>query len=192
VTILSVPRPSPELLRGLTREALELAAAGTLRPTIAQTFPLGARATRTPPSSRARPSARPFWPILIGGNSPAALRRAVRQGAGRFCSMTTPQGSRTAPASFPRQRRSPWAAWLFSAPTRRTRASTSSSPHSSTGRGIPPEDAVDLPITGTPAQAAERFAAYAYAGAIWLVLGTISDDWHAQWKLIAEAAALLD
>jgi hypothetical protein len=25
-----------------------------------------------------------------------------------------------------------------------------------------------------------------------LVLGTISDDWHAQWKLIAQAAALLD
>ena len=60
------------------------------------------------------------------------------------------------------------------------------------GRGIPPEDAVDLPITGTPAQAAERFAAYADAGATWLVLGTIGDDWHAQWKLIAQAATLLD
>jgi hypothetical protein len=30
-------------------------------------------------------------------------------------------------------------------------------------------DAVDLPITGTPAQAAERFAAYADGGATWLV-----------------------
>jgi alkanesulfonate monooxygenase SsuD/methylene tetrahydromethanopterin reductase-like flavin-dependent oxidoreductase (luciferase family) len=48
------------------------------------------------------------------------------------------------------------------------------------GRGIPPEDAARLPITGTPAQAAERFAAYADAGATWLVLGTISDDWHGQ------------
>ena len=35
--------------------------------------------------------------------------------------------------------------------------------------GIPPEDALDLPITGTPVQAAERFAAYAEAGATWLV-----------------------
>jgi alkanesulfonate monooxygenase SsuD/methylene tetrahydromethanopterin reductase-like flavin-dependent oxidoreductase (luciferase family) len=30
-------------------------------------------------------------PILIGGNSPAALRRAVRHGAGWFSSVTTPQ-----------------------------------------------------------------------------------------------------
>jgi alkanesulfonate monooxygenase SsuD/methylene tetrahydromethanopterin reductase-like flavin-dependent oxidoreductase (luciferase family) len=49
-----------------------------------------------------------------------------------------------------------------------------------------------VPITGTPTQAAERFAAYADAGATWLVLGTIGDDWHAQWELIAEAATLLD
>jgi alkanesulfonate monooxygenase SsuD/methylene tetrahydromethanopterin reductase-like flavin-dependent oxidoreductase (luciferase family) len=60
------------------------------------------------------------------------------------------------------------------------------------GHGIPPEDAVDLPITGTPAQAAERFAAYADAGATWLVLGTIGDDWHAQRELITEASTLLD
>ena len=39
----------------------------------------------------------------------------------------------------------------------------------------------------TPTQAAERFAAYADAGATWLVLTTIGDDWHAQWELIAEA-----
>jgi hypothetical protein len=29
---------------------------------------------------------------------------------------------------------------------------------------IPAEEAADVPITGTPTQAAERFAAYAYAG----------------------------
>jgi hypothetical protein len=60
------------------------------------------------------------------------------------------------------------------------------------GRDIPPEEAVDPLTRGTPAQAAERFAAYADAGATWLVLGTIGDDWHAQWKLIAQAATLLD
>jgi hypothetical protein len=58
--------------------------------------------------------------------------------------------------------------------------------------GIPAEEAADVPITGTPTQAAERFAAYAGAGATWLVLTTIGDDWHAQWELIAEAATLLD
>jgi hypothetical protein len=41
-------------------------------------------------------------------------------------------------------------------------------------------------MTCTPTQAAERFAAYADAGATWLVLGTIGDDRDAQWELIAE------
>jgi hypothetical protein len=36
---------------------------------------------------------------------------------------------------------------------------------------IPAADAAAVPITGTPAQAAERFAAYADASATWLVLG---------------------
>jgi alkanesulfonate monooxygenase SsuD/methylene tetrahydromethanopterin reductase-like flavin-dependent oxidoreductase (luciferase family) len=43
----------------------------------------------------------------------------------------------------------------------------------------------------TPAQAAERFAAFAEAGATWLVLSTTGDDWHSQWELIAEAATLM-
>jgi hypothetical protein len=30
------------------------------------------------------------------------------------------------------------------------------------------------------------------AGATWLVLTAMGDDWHAQWELIAEAATLLD
>jgi alkanesulfonate monooxygenase SsuD/methylene tetrahydromethanopterin reductase-like flavin-dependent oxidoreductase (luciferase family) len=58
--------------------------------------------------------------------------------------------------------------------------------------GIPAEEAADVPITGTPTRAAERFAAYADAGATWLVLTAIDDDWHAQWELIAEGATLLD
>ncbi len=33
---------------------------------------------------------------------------------------------------------------------------------------------------------------YADAGATWLVLTTIGDDWHAQWELLAETVALLD
>ncbi|MET0562658.1 MAG: LLM class flavin-dependent oxidoreductase [Gaiellaceae bacterium] len=42
-----------------------------------------------------------------------------------------------------------------------------------------------------PAWTAKRFAAYAEAGATWLVLSTTGDDWHSQWELIAEAATLL-
>jgi NADPH2:quinone reductase len=40
VTIVSDPPPSPEVLRGLVREALARSAGGRLRPTIGQTFPL--------------------------------------------------------------------------------------------------------------------------------------------------------
>jgi NADPH2:quinone reductase len=40
VGIVSGAPPSPEQLRGLAREALQLLAAGSLRPTIGQTFPL--------------------------------------------------------------------------------------------------------------------------------------------------------
>lgn len=58
--------------------------------------------------------------------------------------------------------------------------------------GMSAEEAADVAIIGTPTQAAERFAAYADAGATWLVLATIGDDRHAQWELIAEAATLLD
>jgi alkanesulfonate monooxygenase SsuD/methylene tetrahydromethanopterin reductase-like flavin-dependent oxidoreductase (luciferase family) len=131
-------------------------------------------------------------PILIGGNSPVVLGRAVRHGAGWFTSMTTPQGIADGARQLPQaaQIAVGGMALLGADATDPRIDQFVASPID--GRGIPPEDAVDLPITGTPAQAAERFAAYADAGATWLVLGTISDDWHAQWKLIAEAAALLD
>jgi len=39
---------------------------------------------------------------------------------------------------------------------------------------------------------AGRFAAYTDAGATWLVLTAIGDDWHVQWEVIDEAATLLD
>jgi alkanesulfonate monooxygenase SsuD/methylene tetrahydromethanopterin reductase-like flavin-dependent oxidoreductase (luciferase family) len=131
-------------------------------------------------------------PILIAGNSPAAVRRATRHGAGWFSSMATPGQV----ADGARQLADP-AEVAAGAVTRlgddggdaridRLVASLTD------GRGIPREDAAQLPITGTPAQAAERFAAYADAGATWLVLNILGDDWKAQWELIAEATALLD
>jgi hypothetical protein len=48
--------------------------------------------------------------------------------------------------------------------------------------GLPPEIAVSVPITGSPARAAADH----------LVLGIIGDDWLRQCELIAEARALLD
>lgn len=58
--------------------------------------------------------------------------------------------------------------------------------------GIAPEDAAAVPIVGTPAYAAERFAEYHDAGADHLVLGVIGDNWKHHYELIAEARALLD
>ena len=60
------------------------------------------------------------------------------------------------------------------------------------GYGLPRESAAAIPITGSTARAAERFAEYAGAGADHLVLGIIDGDWREQCELIAEARALLD
>jgi alkanesulfonate monooxygenase SsuD/methylene tetrahydromethanopterin reductase-like flavin-dependent oxidoreductase (luciferase family) len=131
-------------------------------------------------------------PILIGGNSPAALRRAVRHGAGWFSSVTTPQrvadGARRLPDTA---QIAVGCIALLDADTTDPRIDAFVAALTDS-HGIPAEEAADVPITGTPTQAAERFAAYADAGATWLVLTAIGDDWHAQWELIAEAATLLD
>jgi alkanesulfonate monooxygenase SsuD/methylene tetrahydromethanopterin reductase-like flavin-dependent oxidoreductase (luciferase family) len=111
-------------------------------------------------------------PILIGGNSPAALRRAIRHGAGWFPGMPTLRQVEDGACQLPE------AAQIAVGAMARV--------------GAERDEAVDLPITGTTAQAAEQFAAYAEAGATWLVLGTFGDEWRAQWESIAEAAALLD
>jgi alkanesulfonate monooxygenase SsuD/methylene tetrahydromethanopterin reductase-like flavin-dependent oxidoreductase (luciferase family) len=127
-------------------------------------------------------------PILIGGNSPAALRRAVRHGAGWFSSVTTPQrvadGARRVPDTA---QIAVGCIALLDTDTTDPRIDAFVAALTDS-HGIPAEEAADVPITGTPTQAAERFAAYADAGATWLVLTAIGDDWHAQRELIAEAA----
>jgi alkanesulfonate monooxygenase SsuD/methylene tetrahydromethanopterin reductase-like flavin-dependent oxidoreductase (luciferase family) len=131
-------------------------------------------------------------PILIGGNSPAALRRAVRHGAGWFSSVTTPQRLAVDARRLPDTAQiAVGGVALLDADTTDPRIAAFVAALTDS-HGIPAEEAADVPITGTPAQAAERLAAYADAGATWLVLGTFGDDWHAQWKLIAAAATLLD
>ena len=131
-------------------------------------------------------------PILIGGNSPAALRRAIRHRAGWFPGIAMPRQISDGAAQLPHA--APIAVIAVAllgadATDPRIARFVASLTDSS---GVPPEDAARLPITGTPAKAAERFAAYADAGATWLVLTTLDDDWHSQSKLIAQAATLLD
>ncbi|HEY0542105.1 MAG TPA: LLM class flavin-dependent oxidoreductase, partial [Actinoallomurus sp.] len=57
--------------------------------------------------------------------------------------------------------------------------------------GKPLEQAVPIPVTGHPAEAAERLAAYRDAGAGHLVMGISGGDWRGQCDLLAEARALL-
>jgi hypothetical protein len=58
------------------------------------------------------------------------------------------------------------------------------------GYGIPPHVAAGLPLTGPPAAVAERLRSYAAVGARHIVFGLISDDWHQQSDLLAEAVRL--
>jgi alkanesulfonate monooxygenase SsuD/methylene tetrahydromethanopterin reductase-like flavin-dependent oxidoreductase (luciferase family) len=60
------------------------------------------------------------------------------------------------------------------------------------GYGIPADQAAEVPIVGSPHQAAERFAEFAEAGVHHLVLGIVAGDWLRQCELIAQAMALLD
>jgi alkanesulfonate monooxygenase SsuD/methylene tetrahydromethanopterin reductase-like flavin-dependent oxidoreductase (luciferase family) len=57
--------------------------------------------------------------------------------------------------------------------------------------GIAPEQAATIPITGSPAEVAERFAAYALAGVERLVLSLYGREWMRQCELLAKADALL-
>lgn len=61
-----------------------------------------------------------------------------------------------------------------------------------TNYGIVPDKAVNIPMTGTPEQVAERFAEYASIGATHLVLNAVGDDWLRQVELIAYARTHLD
>jgi alkanesulfonate monooxygenase SsuD/methylene tetrahydromethanopterin reductase-like flavin-dependent oxidoreductase (luciferase family) len=55
---------------------------------------------------------------------------------------------------------------------------------------LPAEEAARIPITGGPAEAAERLAGYHAAGAGHLVVGFAGGDWRRQCDLFAEAAGL--
>ena len=57
--------------------------------------------------------------------------------------------------------------------------------------GVDADRAAQLPVSGTPAAAAERLAAYCAAGADHLVVGLAGANWRHQVDLLAEARSLL-
>jgi alkanesulfonate monooxygenase SsuD/methylene tetrahydromethanopterin reductase-like flavin-dependent oxidoreductase (luciferase family) len=141
----------------------------------------------------------PAPPIWVGNASAIALRRAARLGDGWFPSLVPPRevaagAGRLAELAAQHRRPVPViavgaAGALGTGPGVPTREEIASG--ISRGYGKPLEQAVPIPITGHPAEAAERLAAYRDAGAGHLVMGVSGGDWRGQCDLLAEARALL-
>ena len=139
-------------------------------------------------------------PILIGGASRIAIRRAGRYGDGWFPSLVPPDRVRAgavevAAVSASHGRPTPGI-------TVGTHAVLGSDPSAQDARsalerslvsvhGIRSEDVGSVLVTGEPRQAAEQMAAWAEAGAERIVVSLDGDDWTHRLELLAEAAALL-
>lgn len=129
--------------------------------------------------------------MLIGGNSPSALRRARRHHAGWFPSMVPPHRVLDGAAELPHAPPIAVGCGLLLGAQRTDARVRDFTAALVSAYGIAPADALEVAITGTPPEAAERLAAYTDAGATWLVLGAIDNDRHNQLEQLAEVAALL-
>ncbi|MGP4023126.1 LLM class flavin-dependent oxidoreductase [Actinomadura sp. 3N407] len=138
--------------------------------------------------------AAPVPPILIGGNSEAAMRRAVLYGDGWAPSLLTPQAL-TGKAARLRE---------IADDLGRPVPSISVGGHAFLAgdtaaalrsfirslvdvHGMAPEEAASVAVTGSAAQVAERLAAYAEAGADAVEFGLDGGEWQRQAELLAEA-----
>jgi alkanesulfonate monooxygenase SsuD/methylene tetrahydromethanopterin reductase-like flavin-dependent oxidoreductase (luciferase family) len=170
------------------------AALGLLRGLIAgkpTEFPGGTELTLAPGA--------PPPPIWIGGGGTASRRRAAAYGDGWFPSMITPEGVAAGTAHLAEVCAGMGRAEIPSVAVGGSALLGAALPDKAldahvgaliSGYGIPPHVAAQLPLTGPPAAVAERLQSYAAAGARHIVLGLISDDWHQQCDLLAEAARL--
>jgi alkanesulfonate monooxygenase SsuD/methylene tetrahydromethanopterin reductase-like flavin-dependent oxidoreductase (luciferase family) len=139
-------------------------------------------------------------PILIGGNSDVAIRRAVTYGDGWLPSLLTPDTLVSSAAKL--RERAAERGRATPSITVGTHAMLGNDESARSARdtlvrslvddhGLPPEAAALVPITGSPEEVAEHFAAYAAAGAERLVISPDGGEWMRQCELIAEAHALL-
>ncbi|GAB7044574.1 MULTISPECIES: LLM class flavin-dependent oxidoreductase [Catenuloplanes] len=129
-------------------------------------------------------------PLWVGNASAVAIDRAARLGDGWFPSLITPDA-----VAAGRERLLGTAsrhltitigavAALGEAPGTPTRADLAAgiaAAYRHTAR-----DAADIPLTGGPAEAADRVARYAASGATHLVAGVSGPDWRTQVDLLAE------
>lgn len=141
--------------------------------------------------------AAPVPPILVGGNSEAAMRRAVLYGDGWVPSLISPAALagkvvRLREIAHELDRAVP----SISVGGHAILADNPAAVESFTRvlvdvHGMSPEEAAAVPVTGGPAQVAERLHAYSEAGADMVGLSLDGGDWMRQAEALAEAGAQL-
>jgi alkanesulfonate monooxygenase SsuD/methylene tetrahydromethanopterin reductase-like flavin-dependent oxidoreductase (luciferase family) len=138
----------------------------------------------------------PRPPIWVGGMSGRAIRRAAAHGDAWFPSLIGPE---TVTAGAARLHELAEAAGR-PAPTVAVGATSALGPAADAASvarslvgayGLDPDMAMAIPLTGSPARAAERALAYAEAGANHLVVGASGPDWRSEYEQLAEVRRLL-
>ena len=132
--------------------------------------------------------AMPVPPLWIGGQSTAALRRAVRFGDGWLSGRL---GELSEEAGRPRPR---LGICLHAAIGRRPAAGLAGITAASMERmfGVPADRARQLAIGGTPSQVADHLARYAEAGAELLAVTCYPAPMEQSWELLADTRRLLN
>ncbi|TQN32470.1 alkanesulfonate monooxygenase SsuD/methylene tetrahydromethanopterin reductase-like flavin-dependent oxidoreductase (luciferase family) [Haloactinospora alba] len=144
--------------------------------------------------------AAPVPPVLVGGNSSAALRRTVEYGDSWFPSLITPETlgrrvERMRSLASAHGRGVPGVTvggHLVPGEGSTARAARESLVSSLTDQhGMSADEAERIPISGGTAEMAERLAAYAASGAQRVVVSLDGADWMHGCETLAEAARLL-
>ncbi|UBU13295.1 LLM class flavin-dependent oxidoreductase [Nonomuraea gerenzanensis] len=136
-------------------------------------------------------------PVWVGNASMAAIRRAARLGDGWFPSLISPEEVARGRAGLHELaaghgRPAPvitigGAAHVGGGPAAQAEIAAGIS----SGYGRPLAEVAGIPLTGQPAEVAERLAEYRAAGASHAVIGISGGDWRAQVELLAEVKGLL-
>ncbi|GAA3595541.1 hypothetical protein GCM10022419_093550 [Nonomuraea rosea] len=136
-------------------------------------------------------------PIFVGGNSEAAMRRAVRYGDGWAPSLISPgelarKAARLREIAGELDRPVPAISVGGHAILTDDPAAVDAFVKTLVEvHRMPAQEAARIPVTGNAAQAAEHLAAYAEAGANAVGLALDGEDWMRQAETLAEARTLL-